>query len=291
MKEHHEHIHIDTEESTTPETTHPQHIEAREHFVEEGALTIETVDVVSEDVVTPHHARRSKKGFTLTTPMAIIIAAIIISGGLMGYGVITQGGDTTGVAKNVFAGRSIDDTDYITGKENSKVIVVEYSDPECPFCVQVSPTIKKLRADYGDRVAFVYRHFPLTQIHPHAFDESRAIACAGKIGGKEKFYEYIDTLFGYKMGKQTTQLPATGKEDTARGVGLDTRAFADCMTNKQTEQAVTDSLNDGIAAGVQGTPSTFVLLKTRKGYEVVSMVDGARPYEYFKTVLDQALSK
>ena len=280
MKEHNEHTH-----------TH-ENVEAKEIYKEEGILTVETLDIATKEAHASHNAHHVHHSrFTLTTPMAIIIAAVIISGGLMGYGYITQGGSPSPSAKSAFTGKPIEDTDFIFGKESSKVIVVEYSDPECPFCVQVSPTIKKLRADYGDKVAFVYRHFPLTQIHKNAFDESRAIACAGKIGGTEKFYEYIDALFGYKMSKQTTQLPSTGKDDLARGVGLDQKAFTDCMTGKVTAQTVTDSINDGIAAGVQGTPSTFVLLKTRKGYEVVSMIDGARPYEYFKTVLDQALSK
>jgi predicted DsbA family dithiol-disulfide isomerase len=63
------------------------------------------------------------------------------------------------------------------------------------------------------------------------------------------------------------------------------------MKNDDTEKIVLNSINDGITAGVQGTPSTFVLLKTRKGYETVSMVDGARPYEFFKAVVEEALSR
>ncbi len=261
-----------------------------ENYREEGALTLETLDIASHDATTATHKKHTGKGFVLTTPIAIIIASIIISGGLMGYGVITQS-DSSNSKSNIFAGRPVDDTDYIEGNEDSKVIVVEYSDPECPYCVQVSPTIKKVREEYSDKIAFVYRHFPLTQIHPHALDESQAISCAGAVGGSKKYYEYIDAFYDYKMSKQTTQLTKTGKEDFARSIGIDMQTFTKCMTTKQTEQVVIDSINDGVTAGVQGTPSTFVLLKTRKGYEVVSMVDGARPYEFFKAVIDEALTR
>ncbi len=264
--------------------------EVVENYKEEGMLTVETLDIASHDATAHTHKKHKHGGFTLTTPVAIIIAAIIISGGLMGYGAITSGGNTSSSLKP-FAGRAIDSTDYIYGKENSKIIVVEYSDTECPFCVQLSPTIKQLKSEYGDKVAFTFRYFPLTQIHKNAVDESRAIECAGVVGGKEKYYAYIDEFFGYKMSKQTTQLPKTGKEDIAKSIGLNMSEFANCMSTKQTEKKVLDSINDGIAAGVQGTPSTFILLKTRKGYDVVTMVDGARPYEFFKAALDEALNR
>lgn len=261
-----------------------------EHFKEEGALTLETLEVASHDATTASHKKHVEKKF-LTTPVAIIIASIIIACGLMGYGAITTSGNS-GTKATMFTGKAIDvTTDYLEGKENSKIIVVEYSDPECPYCVQVSPTIKKLREEYGNKIAFAYRHFPLTQIHNHAFDESRAIACAGKVGGKEKFYQYIDVLYGYKMTNKTTQLSQTIRDGFAQNIGLDTNLFGSCMKENQTTEAVTNSINDGVQAGVQGTPSTFVLLKTRKGYEVISMVDGARPYDYFKTVVDEALSR
>lgn len=272
-------------------THHHEDGEILENYKEEGAITLEALEVASHDAASHEtHKKHTRKGFTLTTPMAIIVAAIIIAGGLMGYGVITQGGSNA-APKPLFKGKAIDATDYVEGKTNSKVFVVEYSDPECPFCGQVSATIKQLRTDYVGKVAFVYRHFPLTQIHKNAFDRSRAMACAGKVGGTEKYYAYIDAYYGYETSKQSTEIPKTGLEDFARTVGLDMTAFSSCMKNNETAQLVTDSVTDGAAAGVQGTPSTFILVKTKKGYEQVSMVDGARPIDYFKTVIDEALAR
>lgn len=262
-----------------------KHHEIVENYTEEGAITHEAFNVQE-----PVHKRNHDGKTLITTPVAIIISAIIIAGGLMGYGFITSGGNQS-APKTAFLGKAIGDTDYVEGKTNAKVVIVEYSDPECPYCGQVSSTIKKIRTDYSGKVAFVYRHFPLTQIHKNAFDTSRAIACAGKIGGKDKYYAYIDTLYGYIASKQSVELKPTSKEDFAKTVGLDMPAFTACMKENQTAQEITDSIQDGVTAGVQGTPSTFVLVKTRKGYDVVSMVDGARPAEYFKTVIDEALAR
>ncbi len=236
----------------------------------------------------PHQGRANS--FVLTTPLAIIISGALIACGLVLYGFITQGGQAA-TQVSMFAGKEIDSTDHVIGKVKSDVILIEYSDTECPFCVQVHPTIKKIQADYADRIAFVYRHFPLTQIHPHAFDEARAISCAGTIGGTKKYYEYIDALFGYKTDKKTTQLAATGKEDIARGIGIEASAFAACMNKQETKAIVDASLDDGVTAGVQGTPASFVLVKTKKGYETIGKVDGARPYEYFKAMIEEALAR
>ncbi len=232
--------------------------------------------------------------FTLSTPVAIILASLILGGSHIVYGLISQ--STPGTQTTSFTGKPIDGTDYVEGKTNSKVVVVEYSDPECPYCISLHPTMKQLRTDYGDKIAFVYRHFPLTQIHPHAYDEAKAIACAGTLGGKEKYYEYIDALFGYKAPLQTQQnpspqLPASGKEDIAKNVGLDSAAFKRCEEDQATATAIDSSINDGIQAGVQGTPSSFVLLKEKKGYKVIAFIDGARQYEYFKAAIDQALAE
>jgi len=260
-----------------------------ENFKEVGPITVETIEVKKGEEET-HHKKHTRKSFTLTTPMAIILGAIIIAGGLMGYGFITSGNNNV-VPKQLFKGKAISSSDFVEGKTNAKVFIVEYSDPQCPYCAQLYGTMKQLRTEYDTKAAFVYRHFPLTQIHKNAFDESRAIACAGQLGGKEKFYAYIDTLYGYESSKQSTDIPATGKEDFARSIGLDMTAFSTCMKDNQTAQLINDSIADGVAAGVQGTPSTFILVKTKKGYEQINMVDGARPIDFFKTAIDEALAR
>lgn len=218
------------------------------------------------------------------------MGSLILGGSHIIYGALADSGSPQ-AATVMFSGKPIDSKDYVEGNAKSKVFVVEYSDPECPFCVSLYPSLKQIRNEYKDKVAFIYRHFPLTQIHPHSFEESKAVACAGTLGGGAKFYEYVDAIYGYKSANQTTQLPATGKIDLALNIGLDKTAFTKCLQDPATDNLINASINDGVQAGVQGTPSTFILLQTKKGYQVVTMVDGARPYEYVKAAIDQALAE
>lgn len=236
-----------------------------------------------------HRLRHTISRIRLTTPVAIILAALILGGSHIVYGLVVSGTQQKQVS--YFAGKPIDTADHIEGNAKNGVYIVEYSDPECPYCISLHPTMKQLRTEYESKVAFVYRYFPLTQIHPHAFDESKAIACAASIKGTQGFYQYIDTLYGYKIGNQTTQLPENGKEDIAKNIGIEKTQFDACMKDKATDMTIDSSVNDGVQAGVEGTPSTFILKETRKGYEVVAMIDGARPYDYFKAAIDEALSR
>ena len=109
-----------------------------------------------------------------------------------------------------FQGKTIDDIDYVEGTDTG-VFIVEYSDPECPFCVRFHPTIEKIRSEYAGRIAFIYRHFPLS-IHPGAQKESEMISCAGALKGREAYYKYIDAMFDYKIKNNITTLPIPGQQ-------------------------------------------------------------------------------
>jgi len=225
----------------------------------------------------------------ITTPTAIILAALILGGSHVAYGILTSG--TSSAPATIFKGKPIDESDLVTGDTKSKVFVVEYSDTECPFCAQLHPTIKKLKEEYNEKVGFVYRYFPLTQIHPNAFGEAQAIHCVGKLMGAEKREMYINAMFAYKINKQNMVLPQNGKEDLAANLGIDKVKFKACIASKESGDVVTTSIEEGIEAGVEGTPATFILVSTRKGYEVISFVGGARPYEYIKAAIEEALAR
>jgi predicted DsbA family dithiol-disulfide isomerase len=85
--------------------------------------------------------------------------------------------------------------------------------------------------------------------------------------------------------------PITGKEDLAVSLGLDKKSFLSCLNNSETSNLVDSSIKDGVIAGVNGTPATFVLIKNKNGYEVVSMIAGAQEKSYFEAAINSALSK
>lgn len=227
---------------------------------------------------------------SLSTPNAIIVAALLLSFSHVAYGFVISENNQSATAA-IFKGKALDTNDLVTGNPKSDVIVLEYSDTECPYCAQLHPTLKKIQDEYTSKVSFVYRHFPLTQIHPNAFDEARAIYCVGKTSGATKQRDYINQMFSYKLEKKNMTLPQGGKESLAKNIGVDGAALTACLSTPESNDVVNASIEDGVKAGVEGTPATFVLLKKRNGYEVVALIDGARPYEYFKTVLDEALAR
>lgn len=261
-----------------------------DQMTQEQPNTNEGTVVTQEAPVTPHHHvthhhTSPKKG--LTTPVAIIIAACILGASHIVYGALIGQKNRTPV--NLFQGPAITEKDYPTGNTKSDVVVVEYSDPECPFCARLHPTMKQLEEEYAKKVSFVYRHFPLTQIHKNAFSEAQAIDCIGKELGADKRRDYIDALFSYKIKNNSMQLPVGKKEELAKNMGSNETKFLACLSQEESASAVNASIQGGVNAGVSGTPATFILKKDGDSYEVVSLIEGARDYDYIKMALEAAL--
>ncbi len=228
-----------------------------------------------------------KKKFELTTPAAIVIGSIIIAISHIAYGALVGPSNTQ--PATLFAGAPISEKDFPTGDLKSEVVVVEYSDTECPFCARLHPTMTQIQAEYKDRATFVYRYFPLTQIHPNAFAEAQAIECVGKQLGADKRREYIDQMFQYKITNNSMTLPKNGKEDLAKNFRVNMVTFNSCVAGDESSLAVNAGIQDGVAAGVTGTPATIILKRDGDDYEVFALIEGAREYEYFKAALDAAL--
>jgi protein-disulfide isomerase len=165
--------------------------------------------------------------------------------------------------------------DHIRGDiSKAKVVLVEYSDFQCPYCGRHNPTMIELMDQYGDDVAWVYRHWPLESIHSEARPAALASECADDQG---KFWEYSDALYENQdsLGDEYfTQL--------AGDLGLDVGEFKDCYDSGKYNDVVDQDLASGSAAGVEGTPATFV-----NG----TLVSGAYPIETFQGMIDEILAK
>jgi protein-disulfide isomerase len=167
---------------------------------------------------------------------------------------------------------SIDD-DPALGPEDAPVIVVEFSDFECPYCSRFrQETMDQMLETFGDDMLLVYRDFPLTQIHPHAQEAAEAAECADDQNG---FWDYHDLLFANQAALDTDSLIGYAED-----LGLDVGAFTDCLqSGKYTDEVVAD-LNDGRSYGVSGTPSFFI-----NGVPLV----GAQPFVSFEDLINQEL--
>jgi protein-disulfide isomerase len=135
-----------------------------------------------------------------------------------------------------------------TGAKDRKIVLVEFSDFQCPYCSSASVEVKKFMARHKDKVTLVYKHFPLTQIHPEALPAARASWAANKQG---KFWEYHDALFANqsKLGEPLYL-------ETATKLKLDLKKFN--ADRKIADAAIVKDFTLGRKVGVEGTP-TFLL--------------------------------
>ncbi len=166
------------------------------------------------------------------------------------------------------------DDDPALGPEDAPVVIIEFSDYQCPYCRRFRlQTLDKILENYGDKVRFVYRDFPLEQIHPYAVSAAIAAECADEQG---KFWPYHDKLFeGGKFGDDVYL-------QYAEELGLDIDEFARCLKEQRYLDEVMKDLKDGIEAGVRGTPTFFI-----NGIPLV----GAVPYSYFQQIIEQELQR
>ncbi len=166
------------------------------------------------------------------------------------------------------------DDDPILGAANAPITIIEFSDYQCPYCLQWhQQVLGRLREAYPDQVRIVYRDFPLTSIHPEAEPAAEAANCANEQGA---FWQYHDKLFSgqYSLSTQTYQQYATD-------LGLDLVKFNDCINTHRFQAEVQADLDFAVNLGVRSTPTFFI-----NGIAVV----GAQPFDIFKQVIDKELA-
>jgi len=161
-----------------------------------------------------------------------------------------------------------DHYDHIRGPDKSPVTVVEYGDFECPFCGAAEPVIRELLADYGD-VRYVWRHLPLTDVHPHAQLAAEATEAAAKQG---KFWELHDVLLAHQGALTRKDLLGYAGE-----IGLDTERFADDLAKHVGAPKVARAVDSADQSGVSGTPTFFINGQRHHGaYDIESLSAAVR---------------
>lgn len=229
----------------------------------------------------------------LAVPIAIVLAGALVAGA-----VLYSNGDGAGrpsaqseTSPSAFDSRGIESikpvtaSDHILGNPKALVTVVEFSDTECPFCKSFHPTMHRLIEEYGasGEVAWVYRHFPLDQIHPKARKEAEATECANELGGNTAFWAYLDRLF--EVTPSNNNLDPAELFTVAEFVGLDKARFEQCLSSGKYAEHVADDLADAITSGGGGTPYSIVIAPNGQKFPV----SGAQPYEAVRQVVEAAL--
>lgn len=160
---------------------------------------------------------------------------------------------------------------YTRGSQDAPVVFVEFADYECPYCQKVNPQLQQLKKEYGDKVALVYKDFPLP-MHHGSEKAAEAARCAGEQG---KFWEYHDVLF------YSRQIDVDALKEHARVLKLDGDKFDNCLDNGTETAAVKQDLEEAKSLGLTGTPSFFV-----NGHFFSGVVD----YGMLKDMVNQQLN-
>lgn len=143
-----------------------------------------------------------------------------------------------------------DERGYSIGPEDASITIVEFADFQCPYCVKVDEKIKEIINKYPGQIRFVYRHFPLTEIHSGAYLAAISSECAGE---QSKFWEMHDLLFS---GEQ--ELTQEGINFYVNKLGLDTQKFTSCIDSSYVKDLIQKDIDDGKKYGVDGTPTIFL---------------------------------
>lgn len=178
--------------------------------------------------------------------------------------------------------------DHVDGNKDAKVVLIEYGDFQCPGCGKAHPIVKSVMEKYGDNVAFVFRNFPLTSIHPNARAAAAAAEAAGLEGGKEKYWQMHDQLY---ENQQEWQDASTSERSSffvgyAQTIGIDKAKFETALSklSARINQKISFDQALGRKLDITGTP-TFYL----NGTQMTSDQIGSE--ETFITAVEAELKK
>ena len=163
----------------------------------------------------------------------------------------------------------VSDRDHLLGPATAPVTLLEYGDYECPYCGAADPIVKQAKEMMGDDLRLAYRHFPLSQIHPHAYQAAEAAEAAGAQG---RFWEMHDLLFANQDRLELRDLMAY-----ATTLGLDLGRFVTDLRSHAHAAKLREDFLSGIRSGVNGTPTFFVNgVRHNGGYELPELLEALR---------------
>ena len=221
-----------------------------------------------------------QKSFELNPSISILIAGVLIASAIVFVNVrpaapaaVAAGGaQAPTTATNV---RAPSAQDHIVGSLNAPLVLIEYTDFQCPFCSMVHPTLKKIVSESNGQIAWVLRNFPLESIHPNARPAALAAECIAQELGNDAYWKSADAVFA----DQSKMSPAYF-EQLALQLGAQKTSYKSCIASASAAKKVDADSAEAQQNGGQGTP--YTVLYDKKGQVGVS---GALPYETFSDVI------
>jgi protein-disulfide isomerase len=245
----------------------------------------------------PRKSKGASFQSTYGIPIAIVVAAALVATAIYFKDTNTPAGQTpdattqTQQTPNVTT-VPVQASDHIRGNPNAPIVLIEYSDLDCPFCKAFHETMKQLMDNYGSsgKVAWVYRHLPLEALHPDAPKLAEASECVTEQAGNDGFWKFIDQVF---EGRGTNEETDMSKLPTyaANAGASDSNKFQLCLSSDKYKDKIAASIKEAVAAnGGQkglGTPFTLVFV----GNQYIGPIQGAQPYSIVKQNIDRIITQ
>lgn len=225
----------------------------------------------------------------LMIPISIVVAGVFIGGGLyFGGSPAQQVGAAPAPSAPVAQADNTDKVnpvtadDHILGSLDAQVKVIEFSDFDCPFCSRFHDSMSTLVKNDPD-VAWVYRHFPLEQLHPLASSVSMASECVAELAGNTAFWEFTDGYFAVRGAGNKIEHAAL-IDELAQATGVDMTSFTECFESGRHLDKIQADSDDAVETGGRGTPWSIIVGPTGKTYPI----NGALPESAIKQLIEVA---
>lgn len=231
-----------------------------------------------EDISSPE----PKKSLELTPSIAILLAGVLIAGAIVFVNLnpaqpaVVAGEPTSEV--NV---SPVTEADHLRGNAEAPIILIEYSDFQCPFCARIHPDLARIVDESNGGIAWVYRHLPLNSIHPEAMSAAIASECIAKQLGSEGFWQFADAIFA-----DQDSMSAAAYVALAGRLGANVQEFSACTVSGEFDERIATHALEASQNGGTGTPFTVVV----KG-DLQVPVSGALPYAQLKAVINSVKNR
>jgi protein-disulfide isomerase len=171
----------------------------------------------------------------------------------------------------------INKLDHVRGGDSAKVTIIEYSDLDCPYCALLHGTLQTLVDEYDGEVAWVYRHFPLTALHPNAEIAAQVSECVAAKGGDEAFWKFVDGYFSEDIGKDFSKIKAT--------TGVAYEDLTACLEAETYKNKIASQAKNAKDTGGTGTPWS-ILIGPNGTHTTIT---GAQPIAVWQAEIDALL--
>lgn len=188
--------------------------------------------------------------------------------------IVNAANDPSAEVANNIANVEVAKDDWMRGDKKADITIVTFSDIDCPYCQKFHDTMNQVMKNYDKKINWVFRQFPLAQLHPEATKKAEYAECIGNIGGNDKFWAFLDYMF--------TNKTALADINTALNkIGVNADKINACVTEGKFAQKVQDQTAQAVDAGGRGTPYSVIVAGDQR-----LPINGALPYETIAKQLD-----